>query len=72
MSNIDNCHSVEDFRAFAKRKLPFPVFHYIDGGADDEITLARNTKAFEQCYLVPNVLRGVSKIDISTKIFGKK
>ena len=72
MSNIDNCHSVEDFRAFAKRKLPFPVFHYIDGGADDEITLATNTKAYEQCYLVPNVLRGVSKIDISTKIFGKK
>ena len=44
MSNIDNCHSVEDFRAFAKRKLPHSVFHYIDGGADDEITLQETQK----------------------------
>ena len=72
MSNIYNCHSVEDFRTFAKKKLPFPVFHYIDGGADDEVTLERNTKSYENCYLVPNVLRGVREIDTSTTIFGKK
>ena len=72
MSNIYNCHSVEDFRTFAKKKLPFPIFHYIDGGADDEVTLERNTKSYENCYLVPNVLRGVREIDTSTTIFGKK
>lgn len=71
-NKIDNCNNVADFRAYAKRKLPFPIFHYIDGGADDEITLKRNTSAYENCYLVPNVLRGVSKVDLTTEIFGKR
>ena len=71
-SKIDNCNNVADFRAYAKRKLPFHIFHYIDGGADDEITLKRNTSAYENCYLVPNVLRGVSKVDLTTEIFGKR
>ncbi len=72
MSELFNCHNINDFRKLAKSKLPFPVFHYIDGGADDEVTLKRNVKSFEQCDLVPNVLRGVENIDLSTKIFGKK
>ena len=38
-----DCHNIEDFRALARRRLPFPVFHYIDGAADDEITKDRNT-----------------------------
>ena len=44
----------------AKKRLPGPIFHYIDGAADDEITYRRNTDAFdEQCDLIPNVLAGV-------------
>ena len=50
--NIKNCHNFEDFRKLAKKKLPSPIFHYIDGGADDEITLKRNTKAFEKLSLI--------------------
>ncbi len=72
MSDLLKCNNINDFRQLAKSKLPFPVFHYIDGGADDEVTLNRNTKAFENCDLVPNVLRGVEKIDLSIKLFGKK
>ena len=72
MSELFNCHNINDFRKLAKSKLPFPVFHYIDGGADDEVTLKRNVKSFEQCDLVPNVLRGVENIDLTTTIFGKK
>ena len=72
MSNLSKCNNINDFRKLAKSKLPFPIFHYIDGGADDETTLERNTKSFEDCDLVPNVLRGVENIDLSIKLFGKK
>ena len=72
MSNLSKCNNINDFRKLAKSKLPFPIFHYIDGGADDETTLQRNTKSFEDCDLVPNVLRGVEDIDLSIKLFGKR
>ena len=61
-----------DFRELARRRLPGPIFHYIDGGADDEITKNRNTQAYEECDLVPNVLAGVKDIDMSVTIMGKK
>ena len=64
VKKFKNFNNVEDFRRLAKRRLPFPVFHYIDGAADDEVTLQRNTEAFNNCDLVPNVLRGVEKIDL--------
>ena len=69
---LKNCYNFEDFRNLAKKKLPSPIFHYIDGGADDEITLKRNTKSFDDCDLVPNILASVGKPDLSTTIFGKK
>ena len=69
---LKNCHNFKDFRNLAKRRLPAPIFNYIDGAADDEITYSRNTQAFDEVDLVPNVLRGVEKIDLSTKVFGKK
>ena len=70
--NLNDCHNFEDFKKLAKKKLPSPIFHYIDGGSDDEITLERNTRAFNDCDLVPNILRDVSNIDLSTTIFGQK
>ena len=69
---INNCHNVRDFRKLAKKRLPGPIFHYIDGAADDEITYKRNTEAFEKCDLVPNVLSGVNKVDMSTTVMGQK
>ena len=62
---LNDCHNVDDFRKLAK-KLPSPIFHYIDGGADDESTLKRNTDSFNKCDLVPNVLTDVSNVDTST------
>ena len=70
--SLQNCYNFDDFRKLAKKKLPSPIFHYIDGGADDEITLKRNTKSFDDCDLVPNILASVGKPDLSTTIFGKK
>mgnify|MGYP000202228234 CR=1 FL=1 len=48
----------------AKSKLPSPMFHYIDGGADDEWSKRRNTTAFDDYSLMPNQLRDVSGIDL--------
>ena len=70
--SLKNCHNFDDFRKLAKKKLPSPIFHYIDGGADDEVTLKRNTDSFKNCDLIPNVLANVGKPDLSTTIFGKK
>ncbi|HIF62490.1 MAG TPA: alpha-hydroxy-acid oxidizing protein [Candidatus Pelagibacter sp.] len=70
--NLNDCHNVEDFRKLAKKKLPSPIFHYIDGGSDDEITLKRNTDSFGKCDLIPNVLAGADNIDISTTVLGQK
>jgi len=65
-------HNVKDFRNLAKKRLPSPIFHYIDGAADDEITYKRNTDAYEECDLIPNVLSGVDKVDMSTTVMGQK
>ena len=70
--NLNDCHNYDDFRRLAKKKLPSPIFNYIDGGYDDEVTLNRNTDSFNNCDLIPNVLTDVSNVDLSTTIFGKK
>ena len=69
---LSRCHNSKDFRSLAKQRIPSPIFHYIDGGADDEVTLSQNTKSFEKCDLVPNVLKGVQDIDMSVSVMGKK
>ena len=68
---LSNCHNIDDFRRLAKQRLPWPVFDYIDGAADDEITKTRNTSAFDEVDLVPDVLAGVSDIDTSRQIMGR-
>ncbi len=70
--SLKDCYNFEDFRKLAKKKLPSPIFHYIDGGADDETTLKRNTNSFDDCDLVPNILRSVGEPDLSTTVFGRK
>ena len=70
--SLKNCYNFEDFRRLAKKRLPSPIFHYIDGGADDETTLKRNTNSFDDCDLVPNILRSVGEPDLSTTVFGRK
>ena len=69
---LSDCYNTSDFRELARRRLPGPIFHYIDGAADDEVTYRRNTEAFERCDLVPNVLAGVEQIDMSTTVMGQK
>jgi L-lactate dehydrogenase (cytochrome) len=70
--NLGQCHNFSDFRALAKKRLPGPIFNYIDGAADDEVTYRRNSQSFNDVDLVPNVLAGVEKVDMSTEIMGQK
>jgi L-lactate dehydrogenase (cytochrome) len=69
---LSDCHNIEDFRDLARRRLPGPVFHYIDGGADDEVTKRRNTEAFERVDLVPDVLAGAETVDMGVTVLGKR
>ncbi len=68
--HINRCHNVRDFRALARRALPAPMFHYMDGGADDEWTLDNNSTAFSRYELLPRVLVDVSQIDLKTRLLG--
>jgi L-lactate dehydrogenase (cytochrome) len=72
LMRLTDCHNIDDFRKLAKARLPWPVFDYIDGAADDELTKARNTISYDTCDLVPDVLAGVSQIDTSCTIMGQK
>ncbi|WP_170384657.1 alpha-hydroxy acid oxidase [Ruegeria atlantica] len=69
---LNQCHNFHDFRRLAKQRLPGPIFNYIDGGADDEVTYRENTNAFDRCDLLPSVLRGVSEVDMSVTVMGQK
>jgi L-lactate dehydrogenase (cytochrome) len=69
--SLDACHNIADLRRLARKRLPAPVFHYIDGGADDELTLRRNTAAFDEYELLPAQLSDVSRIAMQSKLLGQ-
>jgi L-lactate dehydrogenase (cytochrome) len=69
---LSRCGSVGDLRALAKRALPGGVFDYFDGAAEDEWSLANNSRAFDDVRLEPRVLVDVSEIDTSTTIMGQQ
>jgi L-lactate dehydrogenase (cytochrome) len=68
---VSKCNNIADLRRLAKRRLPTPVFHYLDGGADDELSLLRNTRAFDDYELLPSHLSDVSSIDTRSSLFGQ-
>ena len=53
--NLKDCHNFSDFRKLAQKKLPSPIFHYIDGAADDEITM-RETPAPLLTYSITKII----------------
>ena len=69
---LSDCNNVTDLRKLAKRNLPWPIFNYMDGGADDELTLGRNTGAFNDYELLPTQLSDVANIDMRTTVLGKE
>lgn len=69
---LSACRNIEDLRKKAMSRLPSPMYHYIAGGADDEVSMQRNTDAFDDYQLMPNYLVDVGKIDTRTSLFGKQ
>lgn len=68
---LSDCHNVSDLRKLARRNLPWPIFNYMDGGADDELTLGWNTSAFNDYELLPTQLNDISNIETGTTLFGQ-
>jgi L-lactate dehydrogenase (cytochrome) len=70
-SSVARARNIADLRTLARRRLPRMVFDYIDGGADDELTLARNENRLRDIEMVWDALVDVSEIDTSTTIMGE-
>ena len=64
--------NVADLRRAARKRLPGGVFDYVDGAADEEMTLRRNETAFGEITFTPRVLAGVESPRVSTSILGKE
>jgi len=72
MSRLDKALNIEDLRKIARKKLPKPLFNYIDGGADDESNVHGNAYAYDAVKLLPEYLIDVANIDLSTTVLGRK
>lgn len=68
---LDRAANIGDLRLLARRRLPRGIFDYIDGGAEDEVAMARNSAAFQNYSFSPRVLRDVSAVDTSTTFLGQ-
>ncbi|MDH1251591.1 FMN-dependent L-lactate dehydrogenase LldD [Comamonas thiooxydans] len=64
--------STTDYRAAAQKRLPPFLFHYLDGGAYAEKTLARNVDDLADVALRQRVLKDMSQLDTSIELFGEK
>lgn len=66
---VNDCFSIARLRELARSRLPRGVFDFYDGGAEDEVTLHDNCEAFRRLRLLPRVLRDVSQVDLSGRLF---
>lgn len=69
---LNRAANVDDLRAISRKRLPRGVFDYIDGGAEDEVSLARNQAAFQELEFNPRVLRRVGEVDPSVELMGRR
>jgi L-lactate dehydrogenase (cytochrome) len=67
---LSACHDVDDLRAMGRRLIPRPVFDYVDGGADEEVSLRANATAFRRYRFQPRALVDVSEPDTSGAFLG--
>ena len=72
LRRLQSAANVADLRKISKRRLPGGVFDYIDGAAEDELTLHRNSAAFQNVEFKPRVFRDVSSISLKSTLFGKE
>ncbi len=72
VTSLARAHTIDDLRRVARRRLPRAIFDFVEGGAGDELTVARNRAAFERLLFEPRVLVDVSKREQSTVVFGER
>ena len=70
MNRLSSANNISDLRRLAKRRLPRMVFDYIDGGADDEVTLADNPGRYADYKILFKTLVDIASIDLSTEVMG--
>ena len=68
--DLDTALSIDDLRGIARKRLPRFVFDYVDGGAEDEVTLHANRGSFARRRFLPRTLVDVSQRDLGTTILG--
>ena len=69
---LREAHTIFDLRRMARRRVPRAVFDYVDGGAEEEVSLRRARDAFARVELRPHVLRDVAEVDTATEILGRR
>ena len=72
MKSLDRAHNIDDLGALARRRLPRPIYDYLIGGADDEVNLRRNRRAFDDYELLPETMVDVSTLRTGTVLFGRE
>ncbi len=72
MGKVDRCNSIDELNRLAKKSVPGVIYDYIEGGAEDEITMARNRASFQNYEFMPRVLNNVKNIDLTTSMLGKR
>lgn len=68
---LQDCHSIVDLRGLAQRRLPGPIFHHLDGGAETEMTAQRNIRAFDDQQLIPRCLVDVTAVRTTIRLLGQ-
>ncbi|GAA4531342.1 alpha-hydroxy acid oxidase [Amycolatopsis samaneae] len=69
---LANAHTIADLRMIARKRTPRAAFDYTDGAAELEDSLRRARQAYRRVEFQPNVLRGVSDVDTSREILGRR
>jgi L-lactate dehydrogenase (cytochrome) len=68
---LARCHTLDDLRRLARRRTPGPVFDYVEGGADGELSLGRNLESFREWELAPLSPRDVSSVSTVADLLGR-
>jgi len=68
---LSRCHDIPDLRRTARRMIPRPVFDYVDGAADEELSLAGNIEAFRRWRFAPRALSDISAADTTGQVLGR-
>jgi L-lactate dehydrogenase (cytochrome) len=69
---LSACHDISDLRVRGRRLIPRPVFDYVDGGADEELSMASNLRAFRRWRFQPRALPEITTVDASARVLDRE